>query len=84
MSDPITPPVTVEIDIPVTRRTKIHAVCDGDGDQIFHSRRITQVFKYLVENGVEDFELLDEDDCFMIKLSRPLPPAPQTKGSSHG
>ncbi len=77
-------PVTVEIDIPVTRRTKIHAVCDGDGEQIFHSRKISQVFNYLVDHGVEVFELLDEDDSFMIKLSRPLPPAPLTKGSSHG
>ncbi len=77
-------PVTVEIDIPVTRRTKIHAVYDGNGDQVFHSRRISQVFDYLLEHSVQAFELLDDDVGYLIGLSRPLPPAHKAKGPTNG
>ncbi len=77
-------PVSVEIDLPVTRRTKIHEVSDGDGEPIFHSRRISQVFSYLLDNDVQTFELLDEDDVFVVNLSRPLSPKPEKKGRSHG
>lgn len=76
----ITPPIVVEIDVPVTRRIKIHAVVDGDGDQVFHSKRISQVFAYLLDNDVHAFTILDEDDEFSVILARPLPRPQTSKG----
>ncbi len=80
----IVPPVSVKIDIPVTRRIKIHAVISGDGDQVFHSRRISEVFTYLLDLEVAEFELLDEDVAFMVKLGKPLSPQPDPKGTANG
>lgn len=73
-------PVTVEIDIPVTRRLKIHAVVDGAGEQVFHSRRISEVFTYLVDNGISEFTMLDEDAEFRVTLRAPLAADPNPKG----
>ncbi len=73
-------PVTVEFDIPVNRRTRIHSVLDGNADPIFHSRSLTDVLDYLIENEVHDFELLDEDRHYAIKLSRVLPIQQPLKG----
>ncbi len=77
-------PVTVEIDIPVTRRTKIHAVVDGDGVERFHARRISDVLEFLLEHDCKRFVLLDEDVEFQVSLSKPLPPVPSAKGPSNG
>lgn len=79
MSD-LVGPLTVEIDIPITRRLKLHAVVDGNGQQIFHSRRITQVFTWLLENGIPEFTMLDEDTEFQVHLKPPLPPGNSKKG----
>ncbi len=77
-------PVVVEFDIPVTRRTRIHAVLDGQGNQLFHSRSLTQVLEFLIENDVGTFELIDDDHAYVLKLSRP-PPRPLTeKGDPNG
>lgn len=77
-------PVTVEIDIPVTRRTKIHAVVNGDGVQVYHSRRLSDVLEYLIDREVVAFEILDEDVAFQLTLRKPPPLSPTPKGPNHG
>ncbi len=68
----LTPPVIVQIDIPVTRRTKIHAVTNGKGVQVYHSRSFFDVLDFLIEHDVGTIEILDDARSFVIKLSRPL------------
>ncbi len=76
----IVSPVTVEIDIPVTRRTKIHAVVNGNGEQIYHSRRLSDVFDFLVEHEVVDLVLLDDDVSFLLTLRKQPPALTTSKG----
>lgn len=73
-------PITVEIDIPITRRLKMHAVVDGNGVQIFHSKRISEVFTWILDNEITDFTMLDGHAEFRVYLRAPLSPNPQVKG----
>ncbi len=70
---PVKLPVTVEFDILVNRRTRIHTVIDAAADPIYHSRRLTDIFDFLIESEVQEFELLDDDRHYAIKLSRVVP-----------
>lgn len=75
-TDPHTP-LTVEIDIPITRRLKMHAVIDRDGEQIFHSRRLSEVFVWLLINEVGEFTMLDGDVEIAVSLRNPLLKTPK-------
>ncbi len=74
------PPITVEVDIPITRRLKLHAVVDGDDTQVFHSRRLSEVFAWLLEHEVGEFRLVDRDADFRVTLRPPLSQNPRSKG----
>ncbi len=80
MSSDLLLPIRLELDIPITRRQKLHAVVDRRGDQIFHSRRLSEVLTFLQEHEVGQFLLVDDDVAFRVRLLRPLPPKPQSKG----
>ncbi len=72
MPSNLRPPVTVEIDIPITRRMKLHAVVDGEDTQVFHSKRLSEVFAWLLEHEVGEFRLADRDASFRVTLRPPL------------
>lgn len=76
----LVPPVVLEIDIPITRRLKLHAVVIGDGEQVFHSRRLSEVFQFLLEHEVVEFLMMDGHAEFRIRILPPLSPPSQTKG----
>ena len=76
----LVPPIAVELDLPVTRRIKVHAVVDGNGDQVFHAKRISEVFAYLLEHQICDLVLLDDDAEFRITLHPPASPPSKKKG----
>ncbi len=80
MPSSLRPPVTVEIDIPITRRMKLHAVVDGDDTQVFHSRRLSEVFAFLLEHEIGEFRLVDRDADFRVTLRPPLSPKSKSKG----
>ncbi len=65
-------PIIVEIDIPITRRLKLHAVVDRDETQVFHTRRLSEVFAFLLEHEVGEFLLVDHDASFRVTLRPPL------------
>ncbi len=67
-------PLTVEIDIPITRRLKLHAVADRDGEQIFHSRRLSDVFSWLLDNDIGEFTMLDGTLKYAVSLRSSLKP----------
>lgn len=73
-------PFTVEIDIAITRRLKLHAVVDGNGEQIYHSRKICEIFAWLLEHAPGEITLVDDDHEFQIMLRPPLSPSPTPKG----
>lgn len=73
-------PYTVQFDIAITRRLKLHAVCDVTGRQVYHSRRIADVFAWLLEIDAGQFTMLDEDNEFLVTLEPPLPPRQPEKG----
>lgn len=77
-------PVTLEVDVPITRRLKLHAVVNGTGVQVFHSRRISEAFAFLLEHEVGEFTMVDEDAAFRVLLKAPLSPDPSPKGKSNG
>ncbi len=72
-TEPATP-LTVEIDIPITRRLKLHAVLDRDGEQIFHSRRLSDVFTWLLDNDIGEFTMLDGNLKYAVSLRSSLQP----------
>jgi len=74
------PPVHLEIDVPITRRLKLHAVVNGLGVQVFHSKRISEVFAFMLDHEVGEFRMVDEDHEFRVSLKRPLAADPETKG----
>lgn len=76
----IVSPVTVEIDIPVTRRTKIHSVIDGDGVEVFHARKISDVFDHLIAHEVSNFTILDDDASYCLVLTASPSPNSNPKG----
>ncbi len=67
-------PLTVDIDIPITRRLKLHAVTDRDGDQIFHSRRLSDVFSWLLDHDIGEFTMLDGNLKYAVSLRSCLDP----------
>jgi len=73
-------PLIVEVDIPITRRMKLHAVVKADGEQIYHSKRLSQVFQWMLDNEHTDFTMIDEDSEFRVSLQPPLPPLTKEKG----
>lgn len=73
-------PITLEIDVPITRRLKLHAVVNGHGVQIFHSRRISDAFAFLLEHDVGEFKMVDDDAEFRVSLKPPLSPLTSSKG----
>ncbi len=80
MPTSLRPPITVEVDIPITRRLKLHAVVDGGDTQVFHSRRLSEVFSFLLEHEVGEFRLVDRDASFRVTLRPPLLQNPRSKG----
>ena len=74
------PPVHLEIDVPITRRLKLHAVVNGHGAQVFHSKRISEVFAFLLEHEIGEFKMVDEDHQFTVSLKRPLAAETAMKG----
>lgn len=70
----------VELDIPITRRMTLHAVSLANGDRVFHSKRIAQVFTWLLENEIAKFTMLDADVEFRVSITGPLTPEPKSKG----
>lgn len=76
----ITLPVTVEIDIPVTRRTKVHSIIDGDGVEVFHARKISDVFDHLLEHDVHNFTILDDFSSYRLVLTASASPTSNPKG----
>jgi len=71
-------PVAVELDVPVTRRLRVHAVFNGDGVQIHHERDIANVFDWLCEMDVSSATFRDHEYSFHVNFQR-LPEAPETK-----
>ncbi len=67
-------PLTVEIDIPITRRLKLHAVLDRNGDQIYHSRRLSDLFSWLLDNDIGEFTMLDGTLKYAVSLRSTLEP----------
>jgi hypothetical protein len=80
MAVDLTGPITLEVDVPITRRLKLHAVVNGAGEQVFHSRRISEVFGFLAEHGLNEFTMLDEDAEFRVHIKPALSSNPNLKG----
>jgi len=73
-------PVRVDLDIPVTRRQRVHEVLDGKGVVVFYAREISAVFDWLAENEVAVAHFVDDELAFLIKIEKVRSPPPQTKG----
>ncbi len=63
-------PVTVQIDIPITRRLKLHAVTDARGVQVYHTKKLSDLFVWLLDQELGEFALLTADASFHLALNR--------------
>jgi len=77
-------PLTLVLDIPVTRRLKLHAIVDANSEPVFHSKRVSDAFTWFLDNEIGSFGMVDDHVTFHVSLQRNLSPAPQTKDPSHG
>ena len=65
-------PVTVELDMALTRRSRAHAVVDGNGEQVYHAKRFSEVLTWLADQGVNKALLIDETERFNVLFYRPV------------
>ena len=72
MSDEkIVQPVTVELDMALTRRSRVHAVIDGNGEQVYHAKRFSEVLVWLMDHDQSKALLIDERERFYVVFHRP-------------
>lgn len=71
---------TVETDIYIARRRRVHAVNDARGKPVFHDPHILQVLDWLVEQDVTTARFTDDATAFVITFERvPLEPDPESE-----
>lgn len=63
--------LTVEVDLPVTRRRKIHQAGYPGKDPIHHEKDIGPLLKWLYENEFHEFVFVDGDDQYLISMRVP-------------
>ena len=64
-------PVSVELDMALTRRSRTHAVVDANGDQVHHAKRFSEILTWLADQGVNKALLIDESERFYVVFHRP-------------
>lgn len=63
--------LVVEVDLPVTRRRKIHQVGFPGQAPIHHEKDIGPLLAWLHENDHHEFVVVDGDNQFLISMSVP-------------
>ena len=64
-------PVTVELDMALTRRSRAHAVVDAEGKQVHHAKRFSEILVWLADQDVNKALLIDELERFYVVFHRP-------------
>ena len=65
------PEITVEVDLYVTRRRRVHQVRDGAAEAIFYAQGVGDLLRWLHENDHHNFMVIDGTSRFQIALSTP-------------
>ncbi len=60
----------VEVDIPITRRRRIHSVFDALGKQLFHCQTVSDLLGWLAENDYQHLLVIDADAEYHVDLVR--------------
>ena len=78
------PLYTVQTDIYIARRTRLHAVHDQFGTPVYHGPHLMNVFDWLFENDITTARFTDEESAYLVTLERaPLDP-PSEETSKNG
>lgn len=73
-------PLRVDLDLPVTRRNRVHEVRDAQDVPVFYAREISAVFAWLCDNEVNQVTVHDVDLDFIITVHRLTVDDPKPKG----
>ncbi len=63
-------PHTVQVDIYIARRKRVHAVHDQYGVPVFHDPHIMNVFDWLAEQDICTARLTDDSSAFVVTFTR--------------
>ena len=63
--------ITVEVDLYVTRRNRVHQVRNDNMEAIFYAKSVGDLLRWLYENGHHTFMVIDDESRFQIALSIP-------------
>ncbi len=71
------PRYTVNLDIYVARRTRIHQVTDLEDNAVFHAALLVDVLNWIAEQGATTIRFTDEETNFDVHILR-CAPIPET------
>ena len=59
-------PLFVELDLQIQRRRRVHAILDANGDPVYHAVRISEILTWLIDAGVSQITMVDENARFDV------------------
>jgi len=63
-------PLSVELDLSLSRRQRVHAILDSEGRVIHHEVRMSAVFAWLCDEDQHKIVMVDGDDRFNVLVTR--------------
>ena len=63
--------ITVEVDLQITRRRRVHEVANGYGVTLSHHQTIADLLQWLHANGHDKFKITAGDETYLIQMTVP-------------
>lgn len=64
------PPLTVQIDLYIARRKRVHAVVNSAAETLFHDPYIIRVMDWLADQDINRVRFADEEHAFIVNFQR--------------
>lgn len=75
---------TVQVDIYIARRKRIHEVQDAAGVAVYHDPHLLNVLTWLAEQNIRTARFTDDQDTFLVTFDREAPAVLATRSSENG
>ena len=63
--------VRVEVDLPITRRRRVHEIVNCDGEVLSHHQTVGGLFSWLHEHDHHEIVIVDGDANYLVNFSVP-------------
>lgn len=77
-------PFTVQVDIYVARRKRMHSVMNDIGEQVFADPHLMNILTWLAEQELSQARFTDEEDTFLVTFTRETTSPPTDGDNDNG